>query len=56
MAVYRYLAKNESGETVSGKEEAVNIKDLAQKLSNQGFLLISASLDKKEKSFLNLKK
>ncbi len=56
MAVYRYLAKNKEGETISGRKEAVSIRDLAQKLSNQGFLLISASLDRKKQGFLNLKR
>jgi len=56
MPLYRYLAKNREGETISGKEEAVSVKDLAQKLSNQGFLLISASLDRKKESFLSLKR
>ena len=56
MAIYRYLAKNKEGETISGRKEAVSIRDLAQKLSNQGFLLISASLDRKKQGFLNLKR
>jgi len=56
MAVYRYLAKNKEGETISGRKEAVSIRDLAQKLSNQGFLLISASLDRKKQGFLSLKR
>lgn len=56
MAVYNYLAKTQQGETISGKEEAASLQDLAQKLSSQNLLLISASLEKKGGGFFSFKR
>lgn len=56
MATYNYLAKNQEGETITGTEEAINLQDLAQKLSSQNLLLISASLEKQRAGLFNLKR
>ena len=49
MPQYTYIAKSSSGQTKKGKMPAKDLKDLAHILRSQGYILISADVQKERK-------